>query len=451
MINGDNIKTQSGDYNLLFEKINNLPRINNKIPKRRIIVATIVAETGLTIDTLKYVIDCGWNRSIEIYQPWGIGGLITRPAPQSKIEQRKGRVGRMFPGEFYPLYSENTYKSLEHWQLPDIISIGIKDNFLTIVREQQKQKVLTNILPNFLIKDISLLDLPSVEGFIMANVIANQLGFLSYNTILPNQWPPITNSYILNVNYGCGLTQLGNIASLFSQLTMESIRILLMGYVYNIAGEDLLTIITILGQSKIDFFTRDESKLKNNMGNKVLKSYLENLKQDNQDEDDQDQDDEIIKMMLIFNHFLDKLSSLSIEELYIWCDQMGLHFDNCINNAIRRDDIIEEMYIAGLNPFRLSKNKLILKLIKKEQKKNYIINIKKCIYDAYQNNLLKYIVTNDAYYTNQNIKVKVSNMSKYKPNIILTDLIRLVAVQSPNIEIPAPLLYTIEANIIIKL
>ena len=42
-------------------------------------------------------------------------------------------------------------------------------------------------------------------------------------------------------------------------------------------------------------------------------------------------------------------------------------------------------------------------------------------------------------------------MSKYKPNIILTDLIRLVAVQSPNIEIPAPLLYTIEANIIIKL
>ena len=155
--------------------------------------------------------------------------------------------------------------------------------------------------------------------------------------------------------------------------------------------------------------------------------------------------------MLIFNHFLDKLSSLSIEELYIWCDQMGLHFDNCINNAIRRDDIIEEMYIAGLNPFRLSKNKLILKLIKKEQKKNYIINIKKCIYDAYQNNLLKYNVTNDAYYTNQNIKVKVSNMSKYKPNIILTDLIRLVAVQSPNIEIPAPLLYTIEANIIIKL
>ena len=75
----------------MFIKPNLLPKVFNKQVKRRIIIATIVAETGLTIDTLKYVIDCGWNKSTEVYQPWEAFGLITRPAPMSKIKQRKGR------------------------------------------------------------------------------------------------------------------------------------------------------------------------------------------------------------------------------------------------------------------------------------------------------------------------------------------------------------------------
>ena len=53
-------------------------------PTRRIIVSTVIAETGITIETLKYVIDGGWNRSPVNYYPSRLGGLIDLPAPRSR-------------------------------------------------------------------------------------------------------------------------------------------------------------------------------------------------------------------------------------------------------------------------------------------------------------------------------------------------------------------------------
>ena len=494
-INRDIITSQTADFTLMFEKIENLPKVFGKTPKRRIIIATIVAETGLTIDTLKYVIDCGWSRTIEIYQPYGIEGLITRPAPKSKIEQRKGRVGRMFPGIFYPLYTENVFKSLEYQQLPEIISLGIKDKFLTVICEQQKQKVLTNNFPDFKIEDILLLDLPSVEGFIMANSIANMLGFVSFNSILPNKWPPDINNQIFNIKYGCGLTELGYIASSFSNLTMEAIRVILMGYVHNCAGEDLLNIVCIMGISKSDLFTRKDSKAK---AKKILELAINELFYNKFEvlEIRQMLKDEILEMLLIYEYFLYKLNNLpSISDLSTYCEEIGINFDIFMNITAKRDEIMEDMLSIGIDPFRLNENRIINGLNNNKiglntglnDNKivlNIITSIKKCIFDGYQNNILKYDPKTESYFTNQNMKVKISTplftdldlspnllpeiacigrswpaaaelnsndaneFSKKKPLYILTDSIKLVSVQNPNPELPAPLLYIVQANLI---
>ena len=74
------VVSQAGDYARIFAPPATL-RVAGRRPQRRVIVSTVVAETGLTIDTLKYVVDCGWSRTVETYQPWRATGLTTRPAP----------------------------------------------------------------------------------------------------------------------------------------------------------------------------------------------------------------------------------------------------------------------------------------------------------------------------------------------------------------------------------
>ena len=261
IINRENINSQSDDFNIMFIKPHLLPKIKGKTVKRRIIIATIVAETGLTVDTLKYVIECGWNKSDESYQPYEISGLITRPAPKSKIKQRKGRAGRMFPGEFYPLYTQASYELLDEQQLPDFITGGIKKKYLSIVKEQQKQKILMRQFPDFRVENITLLDPPPIESFIMANSSAALLGFIAEDAPLPKQWPPnLLDENIFGIEVGFGLTKLGHIASNINSISIESTRMILLSYIYNVALEDMINIAVIMTIDSV--FNIEERKKK---------------------------------------------------------------------------------------------------------------------------------------------------------------------------------------------
>ena len=257
MINREVVISQSGDYTLVFTKPHKLPQVEGKQPIRRIIISTVVAETGLTIDTLKYVIDCGWNRTKEVYQPYGAEGIISRPAPQSRIKQRKGRVGRLFNGEFYPMYTHSVYESLDIQQLPDIITTGPKEIFLSIIREQQRQKILLNVKPEFLVQDMTLLDLPPLEAFIYSNSLSTMLGFISLSTPMPVEWP--VNVFTLNdinkyTQFGCGLTAMGHIAAQFVRTPIEGIRMILAGYMWGVAASDLITAAAMFGVKITDLY-----------------------------------------------------------------------------------------------------------------------------------------------------------------------------------------------------
>ena len=184
-INREAIEEKSPEYRLISEKIDNLPRVGLQRPSRRVVISTVVAETGLTIETLRYVIDAGWSRTREVYQPYGAVGLITRPAPQSRIKQRKGRVGRVFPGDFYPMYTENVYEALDPQQLPDIATGGMADILLDIIGEQQRQKARLGKRAEFRVEDIELLGAPPADTLISALGTGISLGFVSNSARLP--------------------------------------------------------------------------------------------------------------------------------------------------------------------------------------------------------------------------------------------------------------------------
>lgn len=76
---------------------------------RKVILATNIAETSITIDGIYYVIDPGFVK-INAYDPkLGMDSLIVSPISQAQANQRSGRAGRTGPGKCYRLYTEKAF------------------------------------------------------------------------------------------------------------------------------------------------------------------------------------------------------------------------------------------------------------------------------------------------------------------------------------------------------
>lgn len=77
---------------------------------RKIIVATNIAETSLTVDGIKYVIDTGFSK-LKVFNPKiGMDSLQVTPISQANANQRQGRAGRTGAGYCYRLYTENMFR-----------------------------------------------------------------------------------------------------------------------------------------------------------------------------------------------------------------------------------------------------------------------------------------------------------------------------------------------------
>ena len=89
--------------------------------RRKIILATNIAETSLTIEGIGAVIDCGLTRRLRHDPATGMNRLVTVPVSRASAEQRKGRAGRLGPGVCYRLYSRHTFESMVSYAPPEIL------------------------------------------------------------------------------------------------------------------------------------------------------------------------------------------------------------------------------------------------------------------------------------------------------------------------------------------
>jgi ATP-dependent helicase HrpB len=89
-------------------------------PLRKVVVATNVAETSVTIDGIRHVVDGGLARVARYDAERGIGTLFLEPISRASAEQRKGRAGRTAPGTCYRLWTESGQLNRPERNTPEI-------------------------------------------------------------------------------------------------------------------------------------------------------------------------------------------------------------------------------------------------------------------------------------------------------------------------------------------
>lgn len=100
---------------------------------RKVVLATNIAETSLTIDGIKYVIDPGFCK-MKSYNPrTGMESLLVNPISKASAMQRAGRSGRTGPGKCFRLYTAyNYYNDLEDNTVPEIQRTNLANVVLSL-------------------------------------------------------------------------------------------------------------------------------------------------------------------------------------------------------------------------------------------------------------------------------------------------------------------------------
>jgi ATP-dependent helicase HrpB len=101
---------------------------------RKIVLTTAIAETSLTIDGIRVVIDGGQLRAPRFDPRSGLTRLETTPVTQDSAEQRRGRAGRLEPGLCYRLWTEKEHAMLAQQRKPEILDADLAPLILDLAQ-----------------------------------------------------------------------------------------------------------------------------------------------------------------------------------------------------------------------------------------------------------------------------------------------------------------------------
>jgi ATP-dependent helicase HrpB len=93
--------------------------------KHKIVLATSIAETSLTIEGIRLVVDCGLQRVPRFEVRSGLTRLVTIPVSRASADQRRGRAGRTGPGICLRLWSHRIHHTLPAAQRPEILEADL--------------------------------------------------------------------------------------------------------------------------------------------------------------------------------------------------------------------------------------------------------------------------------------------------------------------------------------
>ncbi|KRW99322.1 P-loop containing nucleoside triphosphate hydrolase [Pseudocohnilembus persalinus] len=232
---------------------------------RKVILSTNIAETSVTIDGIKYVVDCGLVK-IRKYDPSKmVEILIIVPVSKSSAMQRAGRAGRQEPGKCFRLYTKETLDEQAHYMPPEIFRSNLSSTIL-----QMKAIGINNVEEfNFLDKPKQISLKMSLDTLHKLHAL-NEQGHLTIHGREMAELPldPILANFLLkSIDFKC----VSEVISVISVLQVENLF-----YFPQDQRKNLLKILQRfqLGQQLADYVTQ--------ILEKRLKKRLKQQQQDQQ-------------------------------------------------------------------------------------------------------------------------------------------------------------------------
>ena len=167
----------------------------------RCILATNIAETSLTIDGVRFVVDTGLVRLNYFDVKSGVDSLITCPISQAAARQRAGRAGRTQPGKVFRLYSEQVFSDMQPFTPPEMQRCDVSWAVLEL-----KALGVSDVL------HFDFLSPPSAEAMCHALELLYSLGALDENCNLTSDGnkmaempvePRLSRCLLASLEYGC--------------------------------------------------------------------------------------------------------------------------------------------------------------------------------------------------------------------------------------------------------
>lgn len=143
----------------------------------KIVFSTNIAESSITIDNLKVVIDSGMEFE-NMWEPRVHASILGKsPCTKAQILQRKGRVGRKQPGTVYYQYSKSDYDAREDYPAPNIHKSDLTEDVLKMLKNVRTVKNVVHEFQQFLTP-------PKVDQVLSAlnNLILNGLINIDYDS-----------------------------------------------------------------------------------------------------------------------------------------------------------------------------------------------------------------------------------------------------------------------------
>ncbi|ETN82335.1 RNA helicase HRH1 [Necator americanus] len=186
--------------------------------KRKVVIATNIAETSLTIDGIYYVVDPGFVKQ-KIYNPKsGMDSLVVTPISQAAAKQRAGRAGRTGPGKCYRLYTERAYRDeMLPTPVPEIQRTNLASTLL-----QLKAMGINNLI------DFDFMDAPPLDSMISALHQLHTLSALDGDGLLTKLGrrmaefplePSLAKLLIMSVELGCS----DEVLTIVSMLSVQNV------------------------------------------------------------------------------------------------------------------------------------------------------------------------------------------------------------------------------------
>jgi len=185
---------------------------------RKVVIATNIAETSVTIDGIHYVVDPGFVKQKVYNSKTGMDSLVVTPISQANAKQRAGRSGRTGPGKTYRLYTERAYRDE---MLPTPVPEIQRTNLASTVLQLKAMGI--NDLIGF-----DFMDAPPVEAMVHALELLHTLSALDDEGLLTRLGrrmaefpldPNLAKMLIMSVQLQCS----DEILTIVAMLTMQNV------------------------------------------------------------------------------------------------------------------------------------------------------------------------------------------------------------------------------------